>query len=128
MRYRLILRRNPIDPSAPKKTFAQPISNGRIDIEQIADDLVLISAISRGDILSVIRNLLDALPKYLLRGYSVQLGDFGTFRVSFSSEGVDNPDDFVITKIKNKKILFTPGVKLKRMLLDLSFEREKERK
>jgi len=128
MIYRLIQRRNPSDPSAPKKHYAVPISNGRITIEQIADDLVLISSISIGDILSVIRNLLDALPKYLLRGYSVQLGDLGTFRVSFSSEGVEDPKEFTIAKIRNRKILFMPGPAFKKILRDMVFEKEKERK
>ena len=128
MKYKLIKRGNPLAPGAPKKFFAAPITIGKITIEQIADDLVLISSISIGDILSILRNLLDALPKYLLKGYSVQLGDLGTFRISFSSEGVDDPKEFVVAKIRNKKILFLPGPAFKKMLRDLVFEREKEKK
>ena len=125
MKYRLVKRKNPVDRTAPEKFYATPVLNGKITIKQIADDLVLISSISIGDILSVIRNLIDALPKYLLRGYSVQLGELGTFRVSFSSEGVDNPDEFVVAKIKGKKILFMPGPAFKKILADLQFEKEK---
>ena len=128
MRYRFLKRKNPIDRNAPEKTFATPVYNGKIDIEQIASDLVLISSISIGDILSVIRNLLDALPKYLLNGYTVQLGELGTFRVSFSSEGVDNPDEFVVAKIRNRRIVFIPGPAFRKMLRDLVFEKEKEKK
>ena len=108
------------------KFFATPVMSGKIDIEQIADDLVLLSSISIGDILSILRNLLAILPKYLLNGYSVQLGDLGTLRVSFSSEGVDDPKMFVVAKIRSRRILFLPGPAFKKILRDLTFEREKE--
>ena len=126
MKYKFVQRRNPVDPSAPKKFFATPVMSGKITIEQIADDLVLLSSISIGDILSILRNLLAILPKYLLNGYGVQLGDLGTLRVSFSSEGVDDPKMFVIAKIRNRRILFLPGPAFKKILRDLTFEREKE--
>ena len=126
MKYKLLQRRSPVDPSAPKKFFATPIMTGKIDIEQVADDLVLVSSISIGDILSVLRNLIAILPKYLLNGYRVQLGDLGTFKVSFSSEGVDDPKAFVVSKIRNRRILFLPGPAFRKILRDLTFEREKE--
>ena len=125
MRYKLILRRNPADPSAPKKYYAAPIHNGMITKKEMADDLILISSISRGDISSVIENFLDAIPKFLLRGFSVQLGELGTLRISFSSEGVDNPKDFVVTMVRGKKIIFRPGPAFKKILRDLILEKEK---
>ena len=128
MKYKLIQRSNPIDKTAPKKYFAAPVHSGKIDKKQIADDLVLISSLSRGDISSVIENLLDSIPKYLLRGYSVQLGDLGTLRISFSSEGADDPDSFHVGMIRGKKIIFTPGPAFKKILADLIFDKEKEKK
>jgi hypothetical protein len=38
----------------------------------------------------VLINFTEALPKYLKDGYKLRLGDFGIFKVSFSSEGVDD--------------------------------------
>jgi len=128
MRYKFIERANPLDKDAPKKLYAAPVYNGKIDKKQIADDLVLISSLSRGDISSVIENLLDSIPKYLLRGYSVQLGDLGTLRISFSSEGVDDPDSFHVGMIRGKKILFTPGPAFKKILADLVYDKEKDKK
>ena len=128
MKYRLIKRSNPVDRSAPEKYYATPVVSGRIDRRQIADDLVLISSLSRGDISSVIENFLDAIPKYLLKGHSVQLGDLGTFRISFSSEGVDDPDSFTVGMIRGHKIIFTPGPAFKKIFRDLIYEKEKEKK
>ena len=123
MKYKMTARRNPVDPSAPKKYYASPVYNGKITKKEIADDLVLISSLSRGDISSVIENLLDSVPKFMLRGYSVQLGELGTLRISFSSEGVDNPDDFTVAMVKGKRIVFTPGPAFRDILNRLSIEK-----
>jgi methylmalonyl-CoA mutase cobalamin-binding subunit len=56
-------------------------------------------------------------------GKSVNLGEFGTLRISFSSEGVETPDDFNVSKISGVKVVFTPGVELKKALDDLKFEK-----
>jgi hypothetical protein len=37
-------------------------------------------------------------------------------RGSFSSEGVENPDDFDVKMIKDKRIIYTPSVKIKKRL------------
>ena len=107
MKYKLVKRGNPQDKDAPKKTYAQPVYDGRVDLKVIANDLVLVSALSRGDISSVLENTVDIIPKYLLMGRSVQLGELGTLRLSFSSEGVDDPNTFTVGMIRGKKVLFT---------------------
>jgi predicted histone-like DNA-binding protein len=70
----------------------------------------------------VIENLLDILPKYLLMGKSVNMGELGTMRVSFGSEGVENEKDFNANRISSVKIIFTPSVELKKQLADIHFE------
>jgi predicted histone-like DNA-binding protein len=56
-------------------------------------------------------------------GKSVNLGELGTFRISFSSEGVEDPKDFTVDKISGVHILFTPGTELRRKLGSIRFER-----
>jgi len=122
MKYKKIVRINPRDPGAPGKFYVQPITDGTVTKKTLADDLVLISSLSRGDISSVIENLIDILPKYLLMGKSVQLGELGTLRVSFSSEGADTREQLTTSMIRGKKVIFTPGRLLKEMLPKLTFE------
>ena len=122
MKYKKIVRINPRDPGAPGKFYVQPITDGTVTKKTLADDLVLISSLSRGDISSVIENLIDILPKYLLMGKSVQLGELGTLRVSFSSEGADTKEQLNAKMIRGQKVIFTPGKLLKEMLPKLTFE------
>lgn len=100
------------------------MNEGKITKTDLTREIVKISALLRGDVASVIENLLDILPKYLLKGKSVGHGELGTMRVSFGSEGVEREEDFDNGKISGVKIVFTPGVELKKLLADIPFERE----
>ncbi|MBP1639893.1 MAG: DNA-binding protein [Bacteroidetes bacterium] len=122
MEYKLIERANPQDRTKVK-WYANPVNDGKISKREIAQDIVGNSSLSKGDVLSVIENLLDTMPKYLLMGKSVSLGEFGTLRLSFSSDGVDKPEDFNPSMISGVKVVFTPGTELKSSIQNISFEK-----
>jgi predicted histone-like DNA-binding protein len=122
MKYKMIGRSNPQDKTKVK-LYATPVYEGKITKNDLTKEVVNLSSLSRGDVSSVIENLLDIFPKYLMMGKSVNLGELGTMRVSFSSEGVDDEKDFHTGKISGVKIVFTPGVELKKQLRDIRFEK-----
>ena len=120
--YKLVKRANPRDRQLPPKWYATPYNNGRKSISDISDDVATASSLSRGDIQNVILSLVDQVPKYLLDGKSVELGELGILRVSFSSEGVNTEDEFNASRIDSVKIIFTPGSRLKEKLARAHFE------
>lgn len=124
MKYDVRPRRNPIKKDQ-KLFYAAPVNSGNIEIDQITKEIANISALSRGDVMNVLEALLDVVPKYLSQGYSVKLGNFGTFRLSFSSKGVEKPEMVDPSLIKSKKIIFSSGVKLKKEVEDTKFEKAK---
>lgn len=110
---------------ADGKFYASPVNSGKVTLKELAARIERNSSLSKGDILNVISNLLDELPEYLKDGKSVKLGDFGTLRISFSSEGVDKPEQVNASLIKKKRVIFTPGTILMHQIDDMSFEEEK---
>ena len=124
MKYKLVQRGKPNDASTPKKWYASPVNSGKIDQKGIAKEIAGRSSLTSGDVNNVISNFLDLLPNHLIDGKSVQLGDFGTFRISFSSEGVANQEEFNVSKIKGLKIFFTPSSDFKHQLEEIHFEIE----
>ena len=122
MKYKLISRANPLD-RAKSKIYAQPVNDGNVTQKTISTDIMDLSSLSRGDISSVIENLITIMPKYLLMGKSIKLGDFGTLRLSFSSEGVENAKDFNTRMIKGIKVVFTPSTEFKASLQRVKFEK-----
>ncbi len=122
MKYKLIERTNPQDRTQTK-WYASPINEGKINKDELAKEIVSISSLSRGDISNAIENIIDTIPKYLLMGKSINLGEFGTLRISFSSEGVDTPKEFNTSKISGLKVVFRASVEFKKALDNVRFEK-----
>jgi predicted histone-like DNA-binding protein len=121
MKYKLMWRVNPQNRNQ-RRLYAVPVNDGTITKADLAREIVALSSLSRGDVSNVIECILEVIPKYLLMGKSVSLGEIGTFHVSFSSEGVDSKAEFNVGMIDGKKILFTPGSELKKQLQNIHFE------
>ncbi|AHW58861.1 DNA-binding protein, histone-like, putative [Draconibacterium orientale] len=120
LKYKLIEKANPRDLTAPKKFYASHVSSGRKTISRDIEDK---SSLSRGDISNVLDNLVDQIPKYLLDGQTVSLGDLGSFRLTLSSEGAEQEKNFKSNMIKNVKIIFTPGKMLKEEVAKARFDK-----
>jgi predicted histone-like DNA-binding protein len=123
MKYKFVWRTNPQDRQSPGKWYAAPVNDGKVTQQEIAVDIVNLSSLSRGDVGNSINSLIDTIPKYLLMGKSVNLGELGTFRISFSSEGVDDTKNFTVDKISGVRVLFTPSTELRKKLESIRFEK-----
>ena len=122
MKYKVIEKNNPQQPAEPKKQYASPVNAGKFTIKDFAKEIAGRSSLTRGDIENVLNNFVDVLPVFLKFGLSVKLGEFGTMRLTLSSEGVPAGEKFDASKIKSTKVVFTPGTNLKEALKDISFE------
>ena len=111
LQFNVIEKVNPL--TREKKWYAAPRLTGSRDLKNLSKDLSEVSSLSAGDVQNVIVNLIDQLPKWLMEGYSVKLDGFGSFRLSFSSEGEIVKDDVSADSIKDIYILFVPDVAIK---------------
>ena len=125
MRIKLVKRKNPMKKSE-EKYYANPVNLGKKTLKDIAKDIAGRSSLTRGDIENVLSNFIDRLPSYLRDGFSVQLSEFGTMRLTLSSEGSLTEKEFNIEKIK-PRVTFTPGTELKAALRDNSYETVKDK-
>lgn len=95
------------------KNYAQAKYSGVTSLNQLCKLISTRSAISSAHVKSVIDNLNWVMDLELREGRVVQLGEFGSFRLSISSEGTEDPKDFNASKIKKARIIFTPGASLR---------------
>ncbi len=119
--YRLNQRVNPRSPEEIRKYYAFPKASGVVDVRALAKRISRESTISTMDTAAVLEGLLQVIPDLLLEGNIVKLGDFGTFRLSLSSEGVENPDEFNASLIKKTNLLFRPGSEFKSQLKNVKY-------
>ena len=126
MKIKMVQRKNP-QKKSEVKYYASPVNAGKKNLRDIARDIAGRSSLTRGDIENVLANFMDCLPHYLRDGFSVQLGEFGTMRLTLSSEGAATVKAFKTETIK-PRVTFTPGVELKATLRENSYETVKEEK
>ena len=125
MKIKLVKRKKPGIKDDVGKLYANPVNVGKKTMHDIAKDIAGRSSLTRGDIENVLFNFIDRLPSYLRDGFSVQLGEFGTMRLTLSSEGAAMVKAFKTETIK-PRVTFTPGVELKAALRENSYETVKE--
>lgn len=123
MFYRLVQKANPLDQEH-KQRYATSVNAGKIDTRMIAKTLAQKSSLTTGDVMNVLENLMEEIPRWLAQGYSVSLGELGTFRLSLSSEGVKEQKAFNTRTIK-KKVVFLPSKSFKSELKTIAFEHKK---
>ncbi len=123
MFYRLVQKANPLDQEH-KQRYATSVNAGKIDTRMIAKTLSQKSSLTTGDVMNVLENLMEEIPRWLGQGYSVSLWELGTFRLSLSSQGVKEQKEFNTRTIK-KKVVFLPSKSFKSELKTIPFEHKK---
>jgi predicted histone-like DNA-binding protein len=112
---RKVKRDNPQNRSQSKWYLTQEKS-GNVGLKDIAKEIEGRSALSLGDVQSVLSNLMEVLPVFLKLGQSVNLEGFGTFHVSVTSEGTATPEELNARHVKGVKLLFLPSPDLNGIL------------
>ena len=125
MKFRLVQKKNP-QKREEVKYYANPVNVGHKSLDDIARDIAGCSSLTRGDVSNVLYNFIDCLPHYLRDGFSIQLGNFGSMRVTLSSKGTETEKAFKTETIK-PRVVFTPGTELKRELGTNSYESVRKR-
>lgn len=123
MKINLVERKNPLDRAQPAKWYANAVNIGVKDLDMIAKDIAGRSSLTRGDIQNVLSNFVDRLPGYLMDGFSVKLGEFGTVRLSLKSEGAPTAEAFNANGI-TARVVFTPSSEIKKELTGITYQRE----
>ena len=104
-----IIRKNPQNLTQSKWYLTQE-KTGTVGMHEIAKEIEGRSALSLGDVQSVLSNLVQMLPLFLKLGQTIKLEGFGSFRVSVASDGTATPEELSAHHIKGVKLVFLPSV------------------
>src|SRR5262245_39331190 len=123
VKFNVSTRKNPRDLTAQPKYYATIKSSGRTDTNAIAKSINSMSTVSSVDTAAVLEAFLTVVPEKLAEGNIVELGDFGSFRVSLSSDGADLAENVTSRNITDVRVIFSPGKRFKQMLDTVEFEK-----
>ena len=99
------------------------MSNGDINLRDLATEISLICTLSIADVIAVIEILLQVIPLKLTDGKIVRLGELGYFSLSVSSEGVNSTAGLTSNNIKNANIKFRPGQFFQKAVKDVEYNK-----
>ena len=94
--------------AAFKKWFARPVLKKGMDMRQLANLIQQNVSAKTSDVYAVLMELPNAIHIAFDSGRSVSIEGLGSFRPSFGSVGVADPNDFSATNIRKKRVVFTP--------------------
>ena len=123
VKYTVSERGNPLNPTQPKKWYANAKSTGDTTLRALGKEIAARSTIAPADTQAVLVALTEVLVEHLANGKIVRLGDFGAFQVSVSSTGAETKEKFNSSLIKSGKVIFRPGIDIREMLNNLKYEK-----
>lgn len=112
--YRVVRRTLNFDKANPKEVVvAQTEPRATTGLEDLITLIGQISAISRGDVLSVISTLTRLIADELAKGNIVEIGELGRLRFNMRSKAAKSVTEFTHNNILPPTLHFLPGMLLK---------------
>ena len=123
--YKLISQEAKLGKNKGKKVFrAQGVLRGKVSFDAFCREVSDGSTVDAADVKAVLSRLHTVITRNLDRGFSVEVGELGTFRPSFGSVEVLEEKEFDVGKhIRKPRIIFHPRVAFASSLEGAHFER-----
>jgi predicted histone-like DNA-binding protein len=125
IKFNIVERGRPGHSEAPKKYYPSIQSTGRVTVRQLAERASRMSTLSTPDMIAAIEALLAIIPQELADGNIVELGDFGSFWLRFSAEGVEDPAKVRGDQITTLIPRFMPGKQFRYKLGSVKFKKRR---
>jgi predicted histone-like DNA-binding protein len=123
IKFNIVERGRPGHGEVPKKYYPSLKSRGRVTMRELAREASDISTLSTPDMMAAVEAFLTLIPQHLANGQIVELGDFGSFWLRFSAEGVETPGEVKGRLITTLLPRFMPGKEFRRELEQAEFEK-----
>jgi len=119
--FKTVARTNPQDVEAPKKWFPILKTITQVKEKTVAHEIAEETTLNSKEAEMALSQLQKVLIRNLLASNSVQLGDWGSFRLTCNGESSDTQKEVNAAKIKKLNIRFTPGKALTEALNKATF-------
>lgn len=109
-KYKLVQRSNPLVKGSPKKWYASPLSEAAQTVKAMTRAATENTTVAPKEMEAALELLGNYARQQLLQGHTVRVGDLGTLRITFKSDGVEDITKYnASAMIKEPRILFTPS-------------------
>jgi predicted histone-like DNA-binding protein len=114
--YNKVQRVNPSNPGAPRLWYPVIKSTKQVGEKELAKKLTQETTLNEKEAEMAIHQLMKVIPELLSSGYTVQLGELGSFRVTAQTEGAETEAEVNASSIKRLTVRFTESSSLKEVI------------
>ena len=123
IKFKIVEKTNPQKPNEEKMYYAQAVSFGTKENEDLANNMANICSMSKIDLTTSLHALSTVIKHELQQGHSVKIKGLGTFYTSIKSDGTPNPRKANKSLIKEVSAGFRPSSELKTALASAEFDK-----
>lgn len=118
-KYKLVKKYNPQNPDAPRKWYATSIGETAQSVKTMTRSATENTTTAPIEMEGAFQLFSNYAQKQLQQGHIVRVGDLGTLRITFKSEGVEDITKFnASAMIKEPRIVFTPSKEFREKVLN----------
>ena len=117
--YNKLQRKNPLNPEEPAKWYPVVKTASMVREKEVAKQIADETTLNPKEAELAISQLKKVMVRILSNSQSVQLGDWGSFYLTFNAEGSEAEAEATPSKIKKVNIRFSVGTELKEALKKL---------
>jgi predicted histone-like DNA-binding protein len=93
------------------------------DLNDVAEMISMRSSLSRADIVATLVSLEEIIPELLTSGYSIKLGELGTFSIQAKAQTSPEASQVTWRSFRSLITRFRAGKALKLRLFDVNFKK-----
>lgn len=110
----------------PERYKIQQLTYPAVTFQQLVNECSKSCGVNPAQTKAVIDALVDRLVHYMEIGHGVQMGNFGSFKPTFTVKSVKAYDAADASTVKSKRVSFFPGKAFKSMLGELTITQASE--
>jgi predicted histone-like DNA-binding protein len=121
--FKMVPKKNMQVSPAEVKYYPCAVSQGKVDLNTLANKVASQSTVSKADCYGVIIGLTHVIANELADGKIVEIDRLGSLKLTLQGTAADNESDLGKSNISKINIVYKPSKELKRKLTKTTFKR-----
>lgn len=123
VKYKMVPKKNSLVTPAVVKYYPCAVSQGEVNLDDLAKIIASRSTVSRADCYGVVYGLTQVIGEMLREGKIVKIASLGSLKVTLQGTPADTETELGKTNIKKVKVIYKPAKELEKSLKEVSFTR-----
>ncbi len=123
VKYKMVPKKNSLASPPVVKYYPCAVSQGEVNLDDLAKIVASRSTVSRADCYGVIFGLTQVIAEMLGEGKIVKIQSLGSLKVTLQGTPADTVEELGKANIKKVNVVYKPAKELKQTLNEISFTR-----